>query len=75
MFQPAKIDPQAWYDENMLHTLGFSAGAMTRARKVGMLRCRPAGRNGRAIYLGQWVLDWLVGDDAAANRGRDAVSA
>lgn len=60
MINPAKIDPEAWYDENGLFALGFSTGALARARKAGALQCVAAGRNGRTIYLGRWVLDWLT---------------
>lgn len=68
MTEPAKIDPDAWYDDNALHALGFSTGAVARARKTGELRHRKAGKGGRAIYLGRWLSAWLAGEDAPSNR-------
>lgn len=65
MTQPAKIDPDAWYDEFTLSDLGFSSGVLAKARKAGELQHRRAGKHGRAIYLGQWLLDWLTGEPSA----------
>jgi hypothetical protein len=59
MVQPIRIDPAAIYDDAALVlTLDLSSATLARARRNGRLRFTRQGR--RTLYLGQWLLDWLV---------------
>ncbi len=59
MDRPMRIEADCLYDDASLLVLGLSPDALVRARKAGALRSVRAGRGGRAIYLGRWILDWL----------------
>lgn len=67
MTGPARIDPAAVYDDGALHLiLDIPTATLIRARRDGRLRYTRQGR--RALYLGQWILDWLA-TDAATREG------
>jgi hypothetical protein len=54
-----RIDVDAFYDADSLrHSLGMRVGTLDRARKNGELHFTKCG--GRVLYLGQWVVDWLM---------------
>jgi len=56
---PCRIDVDAFYDADSLrHSLGMRVGTLDRARKNGELHFTKCG--GRVLYLGQWIVDWLV---------------
>jgi hypothetical protein len=62
MTSAVPIDPQAIYDDGALHCeLGISAAALARARRTGELRFTRKGK--RTLYLGQWVLDWIISEE------------
>ena len=68
MIGPYTIDHEALYDDAALSkALGLSRGAMERARRAGKLRFTRNG--GRVLYLGAWVLDWLVADESRQRQG------
>jgi hypothetical protein len=65
MPEPVKIDPDAIYDENAVClTLGFTYATLKRARQSEGLRHTRKGH--RNLYLGQWVIDWLSGNQSLA---------
>lgn len=53
-----RIDPEAIYDDDgIFGALEISRGALSRARKAGLLRFSIS--TGRNLYLGQWIIDWI----------------
>jgi hypothetical protein len=57
------IEPDAIYDDTLLvDLLGVSRQRLARERQAGRLRCRRIGQ--RTYYLGRWVMDWLIGEEA-----------
>ncbi len=61
MIPAIQIAPEALYDDDLLFaTLEVSAATLARARRDGRLRYTRQGR--RTLYLGRWVLEWLVAD-------------
>jgi hypothetical protein len=66
MVSPHHIDPTAIYDDGaVLMALDIPTATLARARRDGRLRYTRQGR--RALYLGQWLLDWLAADAAPAD--------
>ncbi len=56
--KPARIDPDAIYDDDVLAlTLGLTHASIAQARRGGRLRFTRNGR--RILYRGQWIVDWL----------------
>lgn len=54
-----KIDPESYYDGDLLFSLlDLPHSTLARARRSGRLRYTRAGN--RILYRGQWILDWLV---------------
>jgi hypothetical protein len=65
---PIKIDPDALYDDDMLYgLLMLSSQTLTRARRSGQLRYIRKGQ--RILYVGKWVLAWLMRDNEEAPSG------
>jgi hypothetical protein len=63
MVSPTSIDPHAVYDDGAVClALDIPSATLARARRAGRLRYTRQGR--RALYLGQWILDWLILDAA-----------
>jgi hypothetical protein len=61
------IDPDAIYDDGAVClALDIPSSALARARRDGRLRHTRQGR--RALYLGQWLLDWLALDSTPPAR-------
>lgn len=62
---PIIIEPNAIYREGDLAlALDMRRSALCRARREGRLRFR---REGQAVLiLGQWVLDWMTGQQREA---------
>lgn len=57
------IDPASIYDDDvLLSALELSPAVLRRARCSGELRHTRKGK--RTLYLGQWVIDWLLGEQA-----------
>jgi hypothetical protein len=58
---PLPIDAQAIYDEAaVVLSFGIASSTLARARRRGELRASRRGR--RTYYLGQWLIDWLIGE-------------
>jgi hypothetical protein len=54
--------PDGIYDDESLHAvLGVSAQVLAHARRQGQLRHARKGK--RVLYLGQWVLEWLMAEE------------
>jgi hypothetical protein len=67
MIAPCHIEPGSVYDDGaVLLALGIPTATLARARRDGRLRFSRQGR--RALYLGQWLIDWLTGDSTIAAR-------
>jgi hypothetical protein len=63
MTEPARIEPDAIYDDGSLRlSLGLTAATLARARRRGELRSTRKGA--RTLYIGRWVLAWLAGEGA-----------
>lgn len=61
--EPIKIDPDAIYDDaTLVLRLGFTTSALSRERRAGRLRY--SRRGGRTLYRGEWILQWLVREEA-----------
>jgi hypothetical protein len=68
-----KIDPTQFYDATLFDALEISQATVGRARRAGDLRFTSKGK--RTLYLGQWVLDWLINtEDAQADMALSANS-
>jgi hypothetical protein len=66
-----RIDPVGIYDDLALYqVLSISTAALAQGRRSGDLR--HTRRGNRTLYLGQWVLDWLL---AAARGGKEVTCA
>jgi hypothetical protein len=62
---PFVIRPEGFYTDVMLtHDFGFQYAVIDRARKSGELRSTR--RGGRVLFLGRWIIDWLIGDGIQA---------
>lgn len=54
-----RIELDGVYDDDILYAvLGVSAQTLARSRRDGSLRYTRKGK--RILYLGRWVLSWLV---------------
>ena len=74
MVLAAKIDRDSYYDDEALRRiLGLRRGAVQRARLGGELRSTRAG--GRILYRGNWVEDWLNGDNPEAEASQPLAEA
>jgi hypothetical protein len=59
--QPVRIEPDGIYDDLLVHSaLDISTATLAQARRSGALRHTRKG--GRTLYLGQWILDWLLAE-------------
>ena len=64
MIYSVRIDPRAVYDDSSLRQeLGLSPSSLGKARRDGSLKF--ARKGNRTLYIGQWVLDWIMADDVA----------
>ena len=71
MTGPARIDPDALYDGTAVRlTLPIGPETLARARRNGSLRYTRQG--GRILYLGRWLIDWLVSSSAPASATSDS---
>lgn len=62
MIATTRIDPEAIFDDaSLCASLDLGAQTIARARRAGQLRYTRKGN--RILYLGQWVLDWLMSDN------------
>jgi hypothetical protein len=62
MVTPALIDPKSVYDDgSLVLALDIPFATLSRARREGHLRFSRKGK--RTLYLGQWVIDWLMKDE------------
>jgi hypothetical protein len=65
-FPSLRIERGAVYDEAAVRLgLGLTEHAMRRARREGL---RSARCGLQRFYLGEWVLDWLVGISMTVNK-------
>lgn len=54
---PLRIEPEFYYDEEVLRIQGLDGDALRRARDQGRLRYKQIGR--RVVYKGEWLRAWL----------------
>ena len=67
MHEPITVEPMALYDDGALHMLlGLTPASLAKARHGGALRYSRKGK--RILYRGQWILDWIAVNEAAAER-------
>ena len=65
MSMTLNIDPNGIYDDSILVlALDLSHSTLARERRGGQLRYVRKGQ--RVLYLGQWILNWLEGEDETA---------
>ncbi len=63
MVANAQINPSGYYDkEAVSKLLGIPASTVSRA--VNALQLRSSKRGGKLFFRGQWLIDWLEGEDS-----------
>ena len=63
MPQATQIDSESWYGEgDLTRLLELPPTTMPRCRRAGQIRFAKRGR--KTFYLGQWIVDWLIGADS-----------
>ena len=68
-----EFKPETYYDEYHVRVQGLDEDVLKRARESEGLRYREV--DGRIIYKGQWLIDWLDRSEAEAGGRRKGVVA